>query len=234
MKRLKNLSILGTVAIGLSSCGVINKLQKPLNSSEFDPLDRPGFGRNKKAPLVSASDPSVAPTNEYGFKNGDMIEVAIPNTALFKRVPQPGDRYIRVLKKGESLRVVGVQGDFLKVVTEKGDSGYVSSVMVISQGYSSGLQPFDPVADGQAPLVPDVAPEPEIKGIGAPDPSPIVPPVPVPSITDPVPVDPPVDPTPAPEKPKKGGAAPLVPADPDPASGGNGVAPEPEDPGLGN
>ena len=226
MKHLKNLSLLGVASLTICSCGVMDKIQQPLAAGEFDPLDRPGFGKRHGKP-AKLSGPQLANTNSYGFKNGDVVEVAITNTALFNNVPKPGERYKRVLKKGETLRVVGGQGDFIKVVTEKGETGYVSSVMVVSQGYMAGIQPFDPVADGQAPLVPDIAPEPEIKGIGEPDTSPIVPPVPVPSISDPVPV-------PLPVTPPAGGAAPLVPSSPAaPAGPSGGKAPEPEVPGIG-
>ncbi len=239
MKFIKNLPIIG-VAVAFSSCGALDKLQRPITNGSYNPLDAPGTRVASTRSNFDPNDPLNAPgqganTNEHGFKNGDVVEVAISNTALFKSVPKPGDRYSRVLKVGDTLRVVGGEKDFVKVVTQSGETGYVSSVMVVSQGYLSGAGPLGAgvtqVGANETPLVPDVAPEPEIKGLGTPDPSPIVPPTPVPSITDPVLIDP--DPTPVPAIPKLvEPAAPALPDTPALPAEPTGPAPDPEVPGL--
>jgi len=234
MKILRNLSLLGAT-VALSSCGVLESMQQPLGDDGFNPLDKPGTARRKGLVSVGSSSSNPGLATGHGFKNGDIVEVAIANTALFKRVPQPGDRYTKVLKVGDSLRVVGTDKDFLKVVAPDGKTGYVSSVMVISQGSS-----LSGPSTNIAPLG-DIAPPPEIPGISGPSIAPIAP-LPVPSITEPVPVDPiPVpslpDPAPVPSLPDPD-PAPAVPSiDPDPAPvvpdiPSGGPAPEPEIPSL--
>jgi len=182
-------------------------------------------------------------SNDHGFSNGDIVEVVIPNTALFSKVPKAGDRYKKVLKVGESLRVVGGEKDFIKVVTEKGDTGFVSSVMVVIQGSLTQVASSSnvtPVQSDKLPIIPDIAPDPEVQGIGVPDDIPSITPAEVPSISAPVPIpaapevpDPGLsipgvpsvevpDPVPVPSIPD---LDPIIPSIPD-------VAPEPSDPGL--
>lgn len=222
MKIIRTLSLLGT-GIALTSCGALENLQQPITDEGFNPLDRAGsFKRKSSDGLIkvgsSANSPGLA--TGHGFKSGDMVEVAIANTALFNRIPQPGDRYKRVLKVGDALKVVGIERDFLRVVTPKGETGYVSSVMVISQGAALGGAGIPPVGD--------IAPPPEIPSINGPAIEPVKP-LPVPSITEPVPVEPlPVpslpDPAPVPKLPDP---EPLKPANP-----GGDPPPVPEIPGL--
>lgn len=218
MNAFKTLSTLG-VAAALSSCGTLGKLNQPLTGGgDFNPLDLPGT----KSRLVASTDPSMpggANSNGLGFQNGDVVEVVMANTALFDKIPKPGEtKYKQVLKIGDSLKVVGGEKDFIKVVTTKGDTGYVSSVMVLPQGTLAAQGPLgdDITAVGPNEL-PAVAPEPEILGVGKPDKAPpIKTPSPVPTIDDPVKVEP----------------APVPTPDPQPAP--SGPAPEPEIPGVGS
>ncbi len=228
-------------SILLSNCGALDKLNQPISDTGFNPLDKPGM-KSRSGVATAATDGGAAMvnSNDHGFNNGDIVEVVIPNTALFAKVPKAGDRYKKVLKVGDSLRVIGGEKDFIKVVTEDGDTGYVSSVMVVTQGFLTNTGPIDPsvtaVGANETPIVPDVAPDPVVKGIGSPDPAPNVAPAPVPSITAPVPVDPdpglivPDTPVPAPEPvvpaPVAPDPSPVVPSLPDVP------APEPTNPGV--
>ena len=152
--------------------------------------------------------------------------MVIPNTALFAKVPKAGDRYKKVLSVGDALRVVGGEKDFIQVITEDNDTGYVSSVMVVTQGFLTDTGPIDPtvttVGADELPIIPDIAPDPVVQGIGAPDPAPGVAPIPVPNITSPVPL-----------APDPGLTTPDIP-DPQPVEPSipNTPAPEPKNPGL--
>jgi hypothetical protein len=190
------LPLVGASSVLFTSCGTVdkvrNKLNQPINDTGFNPLDKPGV---KLVDSSRSDNPdSLVNSNDHGFNNGDIVEVVIPNTALFAKVPKSGDRYKKVLKVGDTLRVIGGEKDFIKVVTEDGVTGFVSSVMVVTQGFLTNTAPADPnvteVGADETPIVPDVAPEPVVKGIGTPDEAPLVEPTPVPSITAPVEVDP--------------------------------------------
>ena len=214
MKKINNLSnvalpLLGASSLFWVSCSsvsntyksAVSKINQPISNSGYNPLDRPGKRSNGSTlDDVNTASQSQVNTNDYGFNNGDIVEVVIPNTALFAKVPKAGDRYKKVLKVGATLRVVGGEKDFIKVVTESGETGYVSSVMVVTQGFLTQSEPDPSVSKVQSfetPIVPDIAPEPEVRGIGTPDDVPSVAPAEVPNITAPVPV-------------------PIIPSEPDP------------------
>ena len=188
MKTLRNLTILGA-SVAFVSCGALDKLNQPINKTGFNPLDKVGM---KSSGGTSAD--ALVNSNDHGFNNGDIVEVVIPNTALFAKVPQAGDRYTKVLTVGDTLRVIGGEKDFIKIITETGEIGFVSSVMVVTQGFLTNTGPIDPnvtvVGANETPIVPDVAPDPIVPGIGSPDPAPGIAPIPVPNIPAPVPVDP--------------------------------------------
>lgn len=200
MKILRILPILGASVLFVS-CSALDKLNQPISDRGYNPLDKPGMkstGGNNASSLVNA--------NDHGFKNGDIVEVVIPNAALFDKVPKAGDRYKKVLKVGDTLRVIGGEKDFIKILTETGDVGFVSSVMVITKGRLTDTGPVDPSVSAaganEIPIVPDVAPDPTVPGIGSPDPTTVITPAPVPNITAPVPIDPaPVVPDPTPVVP---------------------------------
>ena len=102
---------------------------------------------------------------------------------------------------GDQLKVVDERGSYVRVETERGDVGYVPSVMVTDQvatnpiplgtGEPAPLAPVDSIDPvdpaGLPPLPPDgggfVAPEPEVPPISvepAPTPDPIPAPTPAP------------------------------------------------------
>ncbi len=240
LKNVKN-------SVGNTYKNTVSTIKKPLAGNASNPLDRPD-GRssftNSEGGTASSSRSSVN-SNNHGFSNGDIVEVVIPDAALFSKVPKAGDRFKKVLKVGDTLRVVGGEKDFIKVVTESGEAGYVSSVMVVTKGSltqsssvpNSTWKPKEEVKS----IVPDVAPEPEIKGIGVPDdvlaevPN-ITAPEPVPVVPDPglsipgvpsvdVPVPDPI-PVPEPEVFQIPDLSPVVPTIPDLP------APEPSNTGL--
>lgn len=229
MKLLRKLPILPLIGIGASvaftSCGALDKLNQPLGDTGYNPLDKPGM-RSGSGAGSAAGAQSMVNSNDHGFNNGDIVEVVIPNTALFAKVPKAGDRYKEVLKVGDTLRVIGGEKDFIKVVTEKGQIGFVSSVMVVTQGFLTNTGPIDPnvtaVGADETPIIPDVAPDPIVPGIGSPDPTPGTAPAQVPNIGAPVPVDP----DPGLIVPEVPDPTPVVPSLPD------APAPEPSNPGL--
>ena len=200
----------------LASCGVIDNLNQPLANTGNNPLDAPGMGFSN-----SNSSQAMVKSNDYGFNIGEIVEVVISNTALFDKVPKAGDSYKKILTLGDTLRVIGGEKDFIKVLTKDGEVGYVSSVMVVTQGLLTDIPPLDPsvtaVGANETPIIPDIAPDPKVKGIGEPDIAPGVDPESVPNIEAPLKVEP----TPALPDPK-----PVVPSIP------SGPAPEPSNPGL--
>ncbi|MFT5632975.1 MAG: hypothetical protein ACI9SQ_000683 [Rubritalea sp.] len=191
MKILRILPIIGVFVVFVS-CGALDKLNQPISKSDYNPLDSFWGGSGSGNSSVNGS--ALVNSNNHGFNHGDIVEVVIRNTALFEKVPKAGDRFKKVLKVGDILRVIGGEKDFIEVVTETGETGFVSSVMVVTQGLLTNTVPIDPsvIAPGAngIPIVPDVAPDPLVQGIGSPDPTLGIAPEPVPSITAPIPVDP--------------------------------------------
>lgn len=226
MKTLLNLSLC-SVAITLASCGVMDKINQPISANGYNPLDKTGAVSGSSSGADSSSE-TLVNTNSHGFNIGDIVEVVIPNTALFARVPKAGDSYKKVLNVGDTLNVLGGKKDFIKVVTDTADIGYVSSVMVATQGFLTNSKVVDPSirSEGadEVPIVPDEAPEPVVKGIGAADPAPNASPAPIPNISAPVPVE--VEPDPGLIIPEVPDPTPVVPSLPDTP------APEPSNPGL--
>ena len=252
------LSLLGVSSLFMVSCSsvsntyknTLNKIKEPISDSGYNPLDKPGSRAfASRSTLADASTESSVNSNDHGFNNGDIVEVVIPNTALFAKVPKAGDRYKKVLNVGDSLRVVGGEKDFIKVVTESGETGYVSSVMVVTQGFLTQGSNVTKVDSYELPIIPDVAPEPEVKGIGEPDVAPNIVPAEVPSISAPIPIpaapevpelpDPGLsipgvpsvdvpDPVPVPSIPDIDPIVPSIPSVPSIPD----VAPEPSNPGI--
>ncbi len=244
MNILRDFTLLPLLSAGavfvLGSCGVVERFNQPISATGYNPLDRVGSKSRASGNSVNSQTGAVVNSNDHGFSYGDIVEVVIPNTALFSKVPKSGDRYKKVLKLGTTLRVIGGQKDFIKVVTGDGVTGYVSSVMVVTKGVLTDSNSVAPAPSGvkkkwskndggvtkvksnEAPIVPDVAPEPIVPGISAGDLDPVVS-EPVPSISAPVPVIPEVPKVPSLDVPD---LEPLIPTLPDVP------APEPSNPGL--
>lgn len=203
MKILKNLPIIGFSTVFVS-CGALDNLNQPISDDGFNPLDRPGM----KSAVVNSSDELVS-SNDYGFNNGEIVEVVIANTAFYDKVPNAGDSYKKILTVGDTLRVIGGEKDFIKVLTEDGETGFVSSVMVVTKG--SLTDPGDiednvtVVGADETPIVPDITPDPAPDGeTPLPDPNSVPETVPAPEPTTVPKTDPPVgaDPTPVLPDPK--------------------------------
>ncbi len=158
MKIFKSLPILGFSAV-VVSCGTFENLNKPISDSSFNPLDTPGM----RSVARDSSDELVS-SNDYGFNNGEIVEVVISNTAFYDKVPKAGDSYKRILTVGETLTVTGGEKDFIKVLTDKGETGYVSSVMVVTKGSLTDANLINDnvtvVGANETPIVPDIAPDP--------------------------------------------------------------------------
>lgn len=212
MKRLMKFSKILPIAgfsIVFVSCSALEKLNQPISDNGNDPLDMPGMKSNRQSE-------SLVKANNYGFNAGDIVKVVIADTAFFDGLPKTGDRPKKVLSVGDTLRVIGGEKDFIKVVTEKGEVGYVSSVMVVAEDFLNGTGVADPdvtvVGVDETPIIPDVAPDPTLNGLGEPDTVPGVEPAPIPEIDSPLKVDP------VPEVPDPKPVEPSVPDKPAPES----------------
>lgn len=219
MKILKNLPVMGFFVV-LVSCGTFENISRPIGDTGFNPLDGPGMSNRG-----SSGNQSLVNSNDYGFNNGEIVEVVISNTALYDKVPKAGDRYKRVLAVGDTLRVLGGEKDFIKVLTESGEVGFVSSVMVVTKGSLTDAGDLEAnvtaVGAGETPIIPDIAPDitpdPRINGIDVPEnETPLQVPEIKPALES--------DLTPVPELPEPKPVEPSVPSRP---------ATEPEVPGLG-
>jgi len=267
MKLLRNISLLGS-ALALSNCATIKqttaalkqrtaalkqKVSQPIGDNGYNPLDKPSKFRKVGSSFGSTGPSGSGVSASHSFKKGDLVEVAIDKTAMFKKVPKSGDRYSKVLKAGENLKVLDTENEFLKVATSSGETGYVSSVMVISRPVPVSQNNFvkPPVKPIEAPVIKpvgNIAPPPEIPGLDSLETAPAVP-IPVPTVTTPIELDPIPVPTlgnPTEVIPSVP-TLPSVPTIPDPSislpdpvdplkplipSLPGGIAPEPEIPGL--
>lgn len=197
-KTLPKVGLLGAAA-ALSSCGVMEKINQPISDGGTNPLDFAGSNSTRVATTRDDGDLKATQNAQQGdlnellgggattggsaFNAGDKVEVVVANTPLFARYPQPGDPFKKVLSLGDSFKVLSSKGDYIKVTDGKGTTGYISSVVVVNQGYLS--QP-----------VPMVAPSNDLSSLDIkPETTPIVDPQPVPDIIAPATVD--VDPAPA-------------------------------------
>jgi hypothetical protein len=108
----------------LTHCGGFNK---PL-SGDFDPLTAPGAAN--KTPDVSAMT---------GLQPGQYVTAVSNSTAFFSNRPTGNAEAEQLLAAGTSMRVVKVDGSFVKVELDNGQVGYVSSVMVTDGKSTNGL-----------------------------------------------------------------------------------------------
>jgi hypothetical protein len=215
MKFLINLPVIGFSAVCVS-CGSLDNMNQPISGSGFNPLDRPGMSS-----ASSGNSEALVSSNDYGFNNGEIVEVVITNTAFYDKVPKAGEQYKRVLTVGDTLTVVGGEKEFIKVLTESGETGYVSSVMVVTKGSLTDGSDIDPnvtvVGANETPIIPDITPDPalenDVESDTAPDSIPVAPePENVPE-TEPN-NNPPEESAPAPELPDPKPVEPSLPEKP--------------------
>lgn len=99
----------------LAACG---SMDAPIsNNGDFDPLRAPG------RKLKSAS-------TESPFTAGKFVNASIDNTAFFKARPKGDSDADTLLKRGTSMKVISVSGNYVKVELDSGEVGFVPSVML--------------------------------------------------------------------------------------------------------
>lgn len=191
---ISRIVLLGSGILFSVSCQSFN--QPISNDVGFDPLGKPGGNLSKKKIDVQRG-PSFSP--------GSFVETSIPDSAFFTSLPRGNATADKLLKKGESVKVISQEKSYVKVELDDGSVGFVPAMM-LSQPISSNARVVaGSGAPTPAPLVIPELPDP-IEDPG--DPNDLPPPVPALSDTTPV------APLPAPELPN-----PVVPVAPELDSG---------------
>lgn len=139
----------------------MSSFNDPLDGS-FDPLDSPGSSRN-------------TPVEDTGprYQTGQWLETSMPNTAFFPRVPRGNEQPTKTLVSATPLRVLAMEGTYVKVELENGEIGYVPTIMV-GEKPSPNEIPIVPVAPESLLEPPMVgpggrAPDPEIEPLSVED-----------------------------------------------------------------
>ncbi|MEP4077571.1 hypothetical protein [Haloferula sp.] len=196
---------LPAVSLLLAACGGGGSF----NSGGYDPLDAAG---GTGAP-VGLSD--------AGIKPGSFVKTSTHNAAFFKRKPDGAANADKMLPANTPMKVISIEGSYIKGELDSGEVGYVLSVQVIDQNASPATMPgVDPNAvqvwppvDGGVPIVdPTVPSGPVIPTDIDPDaPEPAMPDIPALPDDAPTPglgAEPALPPVPdAPEVEEKSGAA---------------------------
>lgn len=157
--------VAGMSSVCMCSCAdFMNSFNDPLNG-DFDPLDSPG------------SSGGIAQVEDAGprYRTGQFVETTMPNTAFFGRIPGPNEQPARTLASATPLRVISMQGTYVKVELESGEIGFVPAIMV-GEKPSPNEIPIVPVTPGNVRPQPEVgpggstlAPEPEIPPLSVED-----------------------------------------------------------------
>lgn len=195
------LSIAGLAAL-VVSCDSMNG---PISSGDFNPLGAPGSQRQ----------PDAEATAHSGIQPGQFVQTAMNNTAFFRKRPEGNVSADKMLPGRTPMKVISVDGMYVKVELDSGEVGYVSQIAVADPG--AGAAPMTGAAPGVNPSEYQVYP-PLPGGAGGPagtgalpnagDVTPLPEPLP-PSIDPEAPASPEIPPTPKPEaphEPKKEGA----------------------------
>ena len=114
MKDMRSLSLLAVI-VALSGCDTMNR---PISSGDFDPLVPPG---SKHGPSVMEST---------GFVPGQFVVAALDNTSFFHKKPKGEANADKLLKAGTQMKIVAVDGSYLKVELDSGEVGFVPSILV--------------------------------------------------------------------------------------------------------
>lgn len=159
MKHSLQITLMGAMAVVVSSCGQFGSLNNKNFDPSTNPLDSPGSQRRLQA-------------DTQRFTPGTWVNVIDANAGLFERVPDGDDQPTEQLPLGSTVKVVGNSGSYVKVETEEGDIGYVPAIMVAKPGIEGDptmpfphdpLQP-EPLIDPIDPTLPgDLAPEPNVE-----------------------------------------------------------------------
>lgn len=111
-------------------------------SGGSNPLDTAG-GRGAEANLV-----------ESGFRPGEFVEAAMANTAFFRNKPAGEAEADSLLAIGTPMKVIAIDGSYVKVERDSGEVGYVPEIMLAKEGQSlmpEDIGPVQPV-DGEEPV----------------------------------------------------------------------------------
>ncbi len=126
--------ILPAAALFLASCGGGGG---SFNSGGYDPLDAAGG---------AGMQVGVADT---GIKPGTFVKTSMNNAAFFKKRPDGNASADKVLPANTPMKVIAVEGSYVKGELDSGEVGYVLSVQVIDQNGDpsrAGMDPLDPNA----------------------------------------------------------------------------------------
>lgn len=122
--------ILPAAAFVLASCGGGGSF----NTGGYDPLDAAG-GTGMP---VGVADNGISP--------GSFVKTSMNNAAFFKRKPDGNASADKVLPANTPIKVIAVEGSYVKGELDSGEVGYVLSVQVIDQGASMSNEAVDPNA----------------------------------------------------------------------------------------
>lgn len=122
-------------------------MNQPLSSGGFDPLVPPGGGR------------SVAVVEAGGFRPGQFVEASLDNTSFFRTKPKGDANADKLLAARTPMKIVAVEGSYLKVELDNGEVGYVPSILVTDPNAvpsPNEVQVYPPVPTdtGMVPVIP--------------------------------------------------------------------------------
>ena len=120
MKVCQSLMAVG-FGLALTSCESLNQ---PLvdSGSGYDPLRSPGASF-RPGP---GSDYVPGPT----FSPGSFAEASLPDTAFFRRQPKGNAKADMLLKRGESVKVIGMSDSYVKAELSDGSIGFIPAIML--------------------------------------------------------------------------------------------------------
>ncbi len=129
-------------------------MNKPIASSDFDPLRMPGHNSNPNSATGAA------------FSGGQIVTAAMNNTAFFKNRPNGDADADKLLTKGTSMKVISMSDSYVKVELDgTGEIGWVLSVQLEnpnamgSPGGNPGEYQIYPPVDGSIePPLPQIDP----------------------------------------------------------------------------
>lgn len=133
--------------VALSACDTMNR---PVSSGSFDPLVPPGANRG----------PEVM---ESTFRPGQFVEASLDNTSFFRTKPKGDANADKLLAVRTPMKIVAVEGSYLKVELDTGEVGYVPSILVSDPNAvpsPNEIQVYPPLpgtpgdATGNVPVVP--------------------------------------------------------------------------------
>lgn len=108
-------------------------------------------GSTSYDPLETAGGLQTGPrVVEGGFRPGEFVRVAVPNSGFFKERPEGEASAEKLLDVDTQLKVISDDGSWVKVEMDTGEVGYVSTVQVLGENESVVM----PGLDGGAELYP--------------------------------------------------------------------------------